>query len=104
MSMCPICNINGCFSASRLLHGSRFAGEEASGIPDVLGLAKHVSSLASTSAFKKACAPFTGVLSPFFLFSSGLESDAGGAGFEAFCLLHPHIGKPLSRMPRNSAK
>jgi hypothetical protein len=43
------------------------------GVP---GLAKQVSSPALTSAFKKACAPFTDV-SPFFLFSSDVGLDAG---------------------------
>ena len=74
--MCPICNMDGCFSAFRLVHGFHPAGEEASCISEVPGLAKQVSSPASTSAFKKACAPFTDV-SPFFLFSSDVGLDAG---------------------------
>jgi hypothetical protein len=68
--------MDGCFSAFHLVHGFHPAGEEASCISEVPGLTKQVSSPASTSAFKKACAPFTDV-SPFFLFSSDVELDAG---------------------------
>jgi hypothetical protein len=51
--MYPICNMDGCFSAFRLVHGFHPAGEEASCISEVPGLAKQVSNPASTSAFKK---------------------------------------------------
>ena len=38
--MWPICNMDGCFSAFRLVHGFHPAGEEASCISEEPGLAK----------------------------------------------------------------
>ena len=73
--MCPIYNMEGCFSAFRHVHDFLLPERKRSASWNKPGLAKQVSSPALTSAFKKACAPFTDV-SPFFLLSSDLGLEA----------------------------